>query len=310
MHVQLTRNMSTFFLVLVFFWMGPTSVWADPARCTPSATYAGKTQIVSIKTQTMGSLCYTVLLPPGGLSNGVEYNWLVLLHGLGATPTELLEDAGLGQLIYEAMEGGDLPPLIVFMPDGRQGYWTNWTDGKHPWADVVQREYIPDMQQRFPLKKDPKAAALGGLSMGGFGALSIGLQSPETFGTILAMSPTDLAIAVRDQPGRKIYQNLFGSPPDQKAIKAVNPIDLINAGRGTGQKMIIAYGTREAPKFKEGTEKLMTAAKAKSLSLRVKPIMGGMHSYKAGWTPPVWRWWVQQLGTAWAPPPKDEGRTP
>src|ERR687888_2185029 len=64
---------------------------------------------------------------------------------------------------------GDRAP-VVFLPEGDVGWWHNRAEG--PWGSYVLREAIPAVLARTGA--DPHRVAIGGISMGGFGALNFG----------------------------------------------------------------------------------------------------------------------------------------
>jgi S-formylglutathione hydrolase FrmB len=65
----------------------------------------------------------------------------------------------------------------VFPYGGADSYWHNRADGA--WGSYVLHEVIPDSIKL--LHADPRRVAIGGLSMGGFGALDIARLDPRRF---------------------------------------------------------------------------------------------------------------------------------
>ena len=72
---------------------------------------------------------------------------------------------------------GPRAPDIVFPYGGADSYWHDRADGA--WASYVTREVIPQALAR--LHADPRRIAIGGISMGGFGALDIARLHPGRF---------------------------------------------------------------------------------------------------------------------------------
>jgi len=132
--------------------------------------------------------------------------------------------------------------------------------------------------------------------MGGFGALSIGLRHPKTFGFIIGLSPTDLEIAVQKQPRRKLYTDVFGIPPDLDLVRRVNPYSLIRRGLGKSQRILLAYGSAEPKKFLAGAKRLIRAMTRRKLTIAVRVVTGGRHGWKTTWTADLHRWWIARLG--------------
>lgn len=93
---------------------------------------------------------------------------LILLHARGGTPDGLvwpeLEDA-LAAL-------GDDAPAVLLVDGGDHSYFHDRED--FPWGTHILREAIPAARRR--LGTDPGREAVGGYSMGGFGALDLARQ--------------------------------------------------------------------------------------------------------------------------------------
>ena len=110
---------------------------------------------------------------------------LVFLHGRGGGPestvSEELEDA--------LADAGRRAPIVLLPDGGEASYWHNRRDGA--WARMVVREAIPAAIER--LGADPDRVAIGGISMGGFGALHLAAESPLAFCSVAAHSPAVFA---------------------------------------------------------------------------------------------------------------------
>lgn len=233
----------------------------------------------------------------------------LLLHGLGGDPAGWVD---LGQVVTRvdaAVEESLLPPCLLVIPEGGSGYWSDWKDGLHPFGTLVLR-ILDDARRHLPARQEASATAIVGISMGGFGALSIGLRHPERFGFVAGLSATDMAIALRARRLRKVYLDVFGDPPDKAMVASLNPIDLVTAGRGTRQQQFaVAWGTREAPKFKEGSERLTAAMKRRRLRVRSLAVRDGRHGWASAWQP-AHPWWISLLGRAWLSMPAADSSKP
>jgi putative tributyrin esterase len=101
---------------------------------------------------------------------------LYLLHGLSDDSTIWLRRTRLETYVSSL-------PLIVVMPDGGRGFYTDNDQGP-AYAKHIGVE-LPDFIERtFPARPDRSARAVGGLSMGGYGALRIGLGYHDRFCSI------------------------------------------------------------------------------------------------------------------------------
>ncbi|HUA74110.1 MAG TPA: alpha/beta hydrolase-fold protein [Solirubrobacteraceae bacterium] len=118
------------------------------------------------------SLPQVGVIPPGR-SHGLR-PLLVFLHGKSNGG----ESSNLNSQMYAALARlGPRAPDIVFPNGGEDSYWHNRADGR--WGDYVVDEVIPQAIRR--LHADPRRVAIGGISMGGFGAYDIARLHPNRF---------------------------------------------------------------------------------------------------------------------------------
>jgi S-formylglutathione hydrolase FrmB len=88
---------------------------------------------------------------------------LVLLHGRGGSPGEMLH-----QELFDGLRDlGARAPAVVIVNGGDHSYYHDRRDGR--WGSYLLREVVPDAVRR--LGADPTRIAIGGTSMGGYGAL-------------------------------------------------------------------------------------------------------------------------------------------
>ncbi len=109
------------------------------------------------------TLGQVAVLPSGGTT--ANRPLLVFLHGKGEN-----EESNLSDEMFAALRRlGPAAPDIVFPDGGEDSYWHDRADGA--WGEYVMREVIAQAVKR--LRADPRRVAIGGLSMGGFGAYNL-----------------------------------------------------------------------------------------------------------------------------------------
>lgn len=114
---------------------------------------------------------------------------LYLLHGVTGSSSFWLTASALGSL--SAMHN-----LAIIMPDGENHFYTDdedWFGFK--WGEYVGKELVEYTRNIFPLSRRREDTLIGGVSMGGYGAILNGLRYPETFGHIVGISN---ALVTRD----------------------------------------------------------------------------------------------------------------
>ena len=243
---------------------------------------------------------YMVYLPKEGIVAGKKYPLLVLLHGLGEYPHGWITLGKIHELVDQLVESGKMPAPILAMPSGKNGYWTNWADGRHPYGDLVVRRYMDDLHRLYPIARRAELTAIAGCSMGGFGALSLGLRHPEQFGFVVALSPTDMQIALEQSPRRPLYRSIVGPAPSRINVARINPRNLVQRGYGSPQQRFLAvYGAREGRKFGEGTERVAHAMRLRGLNVEVLRVERAGHGWKSAWARSH-PWWVSALAQHWA----------
>ena len=109
------------------------------------------------------------------------YPTLYLLHGIFGNSSSWVTSSNV-QRYAEAKH------VAVVMPDGENGFYLDHPDYMNDYAAWVGEELMESTRRMFPLSHERADTWLGGLSMGGYGALRNGLLHPETFGTIIAFS--------------------------------------------------------------------------------------------------------------------------
>lgn len=234
---------------------------------------------------------YTIWIPQTPPPEG-GYPLLVMLHGLGDTDINWSRTSVPKSYTSALKEG--LAPHIVVVPNGERGYWVDHLGQKNAYASWVL-ELIDIMEEQYPISKDVGFRTLMGLSMGAWGALSIGLQHPNEFGQLIAMSPTDVFIAVDKTPTSSLYTNPFGNPVHLPFVSSREPRELIMRGAGTEQRIALIYGSAEKEKFSKGAQRLINTAKINDIDIDVLVVEEGTHSWKSTWQPSSFLWWMHWL---------------
>jgi S-formylglutathione hydrolase FrmB len=138
---------------------------AHGARGVEVARYDVRSHIVG------RTLAQTAVLPPGG---GAGRPLLVFLHGRGRAGNE----SNANDAFYAALRAlGSRAPVVVFPNGGDHSYFHARRSGD--WGRYVLDEVIPRAAERFGT--DPDRVAIGGISMGGFGAFDIARRRPGRF---------------------------------------------------------------------------------------------------------------------------------
>ena len=163
---------------------------------------------------------YFIYLPAGYAESGARYPVIYLLHGYGGSNTEWV-GYGFPETADTMIAAGEIPPLIIVLPQGDQSYWVNHADDGERWGDYTAGDVVQFIDATYRTIPDPAHRAIGGLSMGGQGALQLALNYPGVFGVVGMHSPT-----LRDYQSA---QELFGFWGDEAYYDAHDPVALVQA---------------------------------------------------------------------------------
>ena len=125
-----------------------------------------------------------VVLPRGYKKSDIRYPVLYLCHGLTSNYHEF-EYVGVPEYLNRF-------DMIAVMVDVGNSWYVNWAkseDNQHNnFADYICKDVIGYVDTHYRTIADRKGRAISGISMDGFGAMSLGLTHPELFCSIASHS--------------------------------------------------------------------------------------------------------------------------
>lgn len=124
---------------------------------------------------------FIVILPVGYEQSVRRYPVLLLLHGLTGHYTDWVLNTNV--VLYARKY-----PLIIVMPEGGNGWYTNGVAPNDKWEDYIFKEVIPYVNSHYRTLPQTRSWAVAGLSMGGYGAMKFGLKYPGQFAVAASMS--------------------------------------------------------------------------------------------------------------------------
>ncbi len=134
-------------------------------------TFGAKVLHLTIMSRLVHRRMPLTLVAPPGRRDGRPL--LIFLHGRGED-----QNSQLTAQFFAALHSlGDRAPDIAFPYGGDHSYWHNRSSGE--WGSYVLHEVLPTALRA--LHADVHRVAIGGISMGGFGAYDIARQSPNRF---------------------------------------------------------------------------------------------------------------------------------
>jgi poly(3-hydroxybutyrate) depolymerase len=124
---------------------------------------SGADEHFTVESRLVGRSLEQAVYVPSGDTKGRPL--LVLLHGRSSSPDSMAKKSFASALD----DLGSRAPLVVFANGGDHSYYHNRADGR--WGSYILDEVIPATIRKYDL--DPRRVAIGGFSMGGFGALDL-----------------------------------------------------------------------------------------------------------------------------------------
>jgi putative tributyrin esterase len=135
-----------------------------------------------------------------------------LLHGGGGGFKDWSNDSDVAHFA----ESG----LILVMPEGAYSYYTNAVDPPQDrYEDYIVKDLIADVESKFPAATGRSNRAIVGVSMGGFGAVKLGLSHPDLFvfvgGVSSAIDVPRRAFTIKRLQQSRQYESIFGPSGSQ-----------------------------------------------------------------------------------------------
>lgn len=136
---------------------------------------------------------------------------LYLLHGYTGSYMDWLLNSALGELAI--MHG-----LAIILPDAQNHFYVDDMKRRDMYGEYIGHELVDFTRRMFPLSDKREDTIIGGISMGGYGALRNGLKYNGVFGHIIGISPAIVTQELKtatDEPNhvgatRGFFESVFG----------------------------------------------------------------------------------------------------
>jgi putative tributyrin esterase len=133
------------------------------------------TAVVEMMSRSLGHhVSYSAIIPDAKEVGPGPYPVLYQLHGASDSHEAWLLRSNLVRHVAKI-------PMIVVCPDGVLSFWLN-SGARMRYEDFLMIDLPEHLMNTFNIR--PGKAAIGGLSMGGYGALRLGLKYPDRFASV------------------------------------------------------------------------------------------------------------------------------
>ena len=246
-------------------------------------TFGGRTEFwVHASKYTQTEMKFSTFIPEGNIAG-----CLVWLSGLSCTEENFIIKAGAQKFLAEKK-------LMIICPDtsprglnlqdehtsydfgSGAGFYVDATVDPYT-ANYKMYSYVTDeiydiVQAHFRVKN----ISIFGHSMGGHGALTIGLKNPDKFKSISAFSP--IVNPIQSAWGKKAFLGYLGN--DEKLWESYDTCALLNNGKKHPAEILIHQGTKDEFLEKQLLiEKFAKTAKACDQKFKLEMADGYDHSY-------------------------------
>ena len=149
------------------------------AWLTAQFAAAAAVDTLAVRSASMDRDIPVIVILPDGASPANPCPTVYLLHGYGGNQTTWLR-------IKPSLPAiADREGIAFVCPDGATSwYLDSKVRAKSLYETFMTRELLPAVEERYPVSRDRSGRAITGLSMGGFGAVSLAIRHKELFGAV------------------------------------------------------------------------------------------------------------------------------
>lgn len=195
----------------------------------------------------------TIYLPPSyARAPDARFPVLYYLHGRGGNERDWI-NAGRIDRTMDSLVAAGAPEAILVMPDGDDGWYTTWASLPDaaacaadtirresarsycvPWPhydDYIARDIVAHIDTHYRTHANRAHRGVAGLSMGGYGAITLALTYPDVFG------------AAASHSGVLSPRLLPGATPSDSARYASTMPDIARAARHLWPSLRATFGS-------------------------------------------------------------------
>lgn len=223
----------------------------------------GRIECRSVNSAILGrEVRYCAILPPSyDSAKARRYPVVYFLHGLGGNEQCLVTSGGWN-LIEDLWQQQKIGEFLIVTPDAGTSFYINSRDGHVRYEDFFTGEFIPFIDRTYRTSPVRRARGIGGISMGGYGALHLAFRHPELFVSVTANSAAlltkfpDVRFANPQQSFLLRILHAFGTPPDPAFWHRNDPLVLARTTNFAGLKIHFDCGSEDDYGFEHGASAL------------------------------------------------------
>jgi enterochelin esterase-like enzyme len=247
---------------------------------------------------------YALYTPPADARTAGPLPVLYMLHGRDDDERAWLDKGQIAALLDRMIASGTLRPVAVVMPMAANSWYVDDARGPRgfgPFASALAEEFMPSVEQRHRFASCRSQRAIGGLSMGGYGALMHAFTRPEMFNAAISLSGSifserDADIEARTAFNNRVLAGIYGEPFDAQRFKNWTAFVRLNAAPPVVSALGVwlAAGDRDFSSILSGTVRLHQELRQRNVESHLR-IYDGDHSW------PLWTMAIEPA-LAWLSP--------
>jgi S-formylglutathione hydrolase len=239
---------------------------------------------------------------------------LYVLHG-GGGDRKFLEQ--MRPALERAWNEGELPPAIALTPSAGRSFYMDTRDGVARYESAILGPLTERIVADYGVSTKREHTAALGISMGGMGALRLGLKHPTRFAAIAALEPgiepvldfADISVEDRFYRDDSLYEAIYGAPVDPAYWRANNPASIVVDQAGdlvkTAPEILIECGDLDSFNLHRGAEFLHRILSDRGIPHEYHLVRGADHLGRT--LPRRFVAAIRFLGEVLNPPGPDEG---
>ncbi len=239
---------------------------------------------------------YSVFLPGSYDLLKSVFPVVYFLHGINNDHTSWCTGSygNLPEILDQAILELNLPEFIMLHPSGERGYYTDSVDGQALYERAFQSDFIKAMENKYRIRKDRAGRAIGGTSMGGYGALKMAFKHSDFYSAVAVGSPIILAgndpqkallhgKTKRSEFFFELLHDIYGNPVDLQHWKT-NRLENLVTGNLKGLRVMLLYGTADRYNqllpLEEGILRLDKILKSSNVDHQLHVYAGEPHGWR------------------------------
>jgi S-formylglutathione hydrolase FrmB len=241
---------------------------------------------LSIQSATLGrAIPYTIYIPDVAVAPSPPHvPALYLLHGRGDDEMAWISKGDVAATLDRKITAGDMQPMIVVMPGAGNSWYVDdaRSSGYGAFATAFMNEFVPAIDRQYPTLSCRAGRAIGGLSMGGYGAVIQGLSHPDHYAAVFSLSGSLFSEDARDIETRRpaygrIFEGVFGEPFDTRRFLDWNVFMRLDRGGEAVAKLPfwLLAGDNDFSSILSGTVRFHQELRRRGHTSELRVVKGG-----------------------------------